>query len=216
MPRQYTFLPTQLPPFPAKLSYMGIEPGDGSALKPVSGWQWLWRGQFLAELDGHCYAVDVDYLDWDEKSVLYRDGLQVAVGGNPARFELPGGAAIETRMSSYGMSRVHLVHPGGAELLRPAPGTGEEWRAHLHRNRPGLSRTLAAVSFTVLLAALLLELPQLVQWLTGTGWWQAVSGWRFSSPASLSATANVVLTGAGVLAGLERALRVRHDWWLDD
>ena len=78
----------------------GIKGGDGSALRPVTGLQPLWRGQFGAEHGGHRYAVDVDYLDWNEYAVLYRDGVQVARGGNPASFELGDGARIQTSRSS--------------------------------------------------------------------------------------------------------------------
>lgn len=62
-------------------------PGDGSALRRVSGLQWLWRGQFVSEVAGVEYAVDVDFFDLDEKCRLYRDGIQVAMAPSPARFE---------------------------------------------------------------------------------------------------------------------------------
>lgn len=148
-----------------------VTEGDGSSLRPVSGLQWIWRGQFETEVDGHAYAVDVDYFDWDERSRLYRDGEQVAVARNPARFEVGEDAHIETKMTLYGMSRAHLVTPAGEQQL-------ELW--------------------------------------SGSDWWAALTGWRPVAPVTLPASANLALTGAGVVAGLERALRLRHNWVLDE
>lgn len=200
-----------------------VEPGDGSRLTPVTGWQWLWRGQFVTSHGGAEYAIDVDYFDWKESCDLYRDGVQVARAGSPATFPLSDeasavddGSRIEATMSWYGMSRAHLVTPSGEVQLEPAHGTAEAWRASLDEERPGLSRLLAAASLVVLLVALALEVPQLLQMLTSAGWWGAVSDWRFTSPVSLPAWVNTVLTIGGVLAGLERALRLRHHWLLDD
>lgn len=192
------------------------KPGDGSELKPVTGLQWLWRGQFGTEVDGHEYAVDVDYFDLSERARLYRDGVQVAVGGNPARFELDEERAIETRMSLYGMSRAHLVGPEGERQLTPAPGTGEAWRADLDRNRPGVSRALGIVSLLILVLALVIEIPQLVEVWSRSEWWAALTDWRPEAPITLSPGANTALTIAGVVAGLERALRLQHHWMIDE
>lgn len=195
-----------------------VRPGDGSELRPVSGLQWLWRGQFETEHEGHRYAVDVDYFDPAERSVLYRDGRQLAVGDNPARFDLDqaGAARIETDMGTYGMKRVHLVTPQGSTQLRPAPGTGEAWRADLARERPGLSRALAVLSALVLMLSLGIEIPQLLELMAGADWWAAITDWRPTAPVTLSPPANTALSVAGVAAGLERALSLRHHWLLDD
>lgn len=201
------------------------KPGDGSGLRPVSGMQWTWRGQFVTEVDGHEYAVDTDFFDLAERMLLYRDGVQVARAASPATFVLAAlpdapehaeDTRIEAAMSLYGMKRAHVVTGSGERQLAPAPGTAEAWRARFERDRPGLSRLLAVLSFTILALALVLELPQLLEWVTSSGWWQAVSDWTFTSPVTLSAPANTAMTTAGVAAGLERALRVRHQWWLDD
>lgn len=196
----------------------GIKPGDGSDLKPVTGLQWLWRGQFETEVAGHTYAVDVDYFDIGEKSRLYRDGVQVAVGGNPATFELDqtDGTRIETRMSLYGMSRAHVISPAGEEQMQPASGTMEAWRANLHRNHRALSLAIGAVSFLVLVLALVIEVPQLLEAWSQSTWWASMTGWRPSAPVTLSPAANFALTVAGVAAGLERALRLKHNWLLDE
>ncbi|MDO5535492.1 MAG: hypothetical protein Q4F65_12695 [Propionibacteriaceae bacterium] len=196
----------------------GIKPGDGSELKPVTGLQWLWRGQFETEVDGHTYSVDVDYFDLAERSRLYRDGVQVAVGTGATRFALDDveDTHIETKMSTYGMSRAHVVSPHGEEQMRPAPGTMEAWRADLHRDHRGLSLALGAVSWIVLVVALVIEVPQLLETLSNSGWWPHLTDWRPTAPITLPPAANIALTVAGVVAGLERALRLKHNWLLDE
>lgn len=193
-----------------------VKPGDGSELRPVKGLQWIWRGQFETEVDGHTYAVDVDYLDWDEKSRLYRDGTQVEVSGNPARFELAPDAQIEAKMTLYGMSRAHVVTPDGDRQMQPSPGTAERWRADLHRDHPRASIVIGVVSFAVLALALVIEVPQLLELWSRSDWWATMTDWRPTAPVSLSPPANLALTLAGVVAGLERALRLKHNWVLDE
>jgi len=194
-------------------------------LRPVRGLQWLWRTQFETEHEGVRYAVDADLLDIGEKLVLFRDGVRVAEQSSPARFTLgpePRARAgkddyprIEAAMSWYGLKRAHLVLPTHDEQLTPARGTAEAWRADLHRNHRGASTVLAVVSLTILLLAALLELPQLAEWIAHSGWWAQVSDWRFDSPVSLPPWANTALTVGGVVAGVERALRLKHNAWLD-
>lgn len=199
---------------------------DHDGLRPVRGLQWLWRTQFETEHEGVHYAVDTDLLDIGEKLVLYRNGVRVAEQSSPARFTLgpePRAKAaaddyprIEAALSWYGLKRAHLVLPTHDEQLRPARGTAERWRADLHRDRPGTSTALAALSFAILLLAAVLELPQLAQWITHSGWWAQVSDWRFLSPVSLPDWANASLSVAGIIAAVERALRLKHNWFLDD
>ncbi len=94
--------------------------------------------------------------------------------------------------------------------LEGAPGTAERWRSDLDRDNPTLSRQLAAASWTVLVLALLLQVPQLLELVAnGTGWFS------FTSPVTLPSSLNTPLTIAGALAGLERALRLRYHWLLD-
>ncbi|MGC5629789.1 hypothetical protein ACPYO6_16260 [Georgenia sp. Z1344] len=190
----------------------GEKPGDESELRPVTGWQWLWRAQLGTTLGGTTWDVDVDLFDLSEKVHLYRDGVQDRVQRGKSRFELPHGHRIEVAWSTYGLSRAHLVDAVGQEVqLEPRPGTGERWRADLERERPAASRLLAVVSWTILALALLLELPQLVQLVSGwTGWFD------FTSPVSLPSWANVTLMVAGVVAALERALGMRNHWLLDE
>ena len=213
----------------------GVKKGDGSELTPVTGWQSLWRGQYLTTTHGHEYALDVDFFDVGEKLHLYRDGRQVAVGRTQAVFvldELPGQdeteavtderparkrtPRIEAAMSMYGMKRAHLVTDAGEQLMTPAPGTGEAWRSSFAQRHPTASWALGAFSLTVLLVALGLELPQLLQAVTRADWWQELTGWTFRSPIELPKQVNTGLSLAGVLAGLERALRMQHNALLDE
>src|SRR5690625_5336986 len=77
-------------------------------------------------------------------------------------------------MSTYGLRRAHVVLPDGTERrLDPAPGTAERWRADLERDHPTASRRLAYVSWTVLVVALVLQVPQLLALGSVlTGWYE--------------------------------------------
>ena len=186
-------------------------PGDGSELKPMRRWDFLWRTVMGIRYAGARWDIDVDFFDWDEKVRLYRDGLQQRVQRGTSRFELDDGARIEVAWSTYGLRRAHLVGADGAQRqLVPARGTAERWRAELHRDRPGLSRRLGIVSWLGLVIALVLQIPQALAVVAElTGWY------RFASPVALPAWLNTPLTVAGVLAALERALRLRYHWLLD-
>ena len=186
-------------------------PGDGTMLRPMRWWHPLYRSVFGIEHDGARWDIEVDFFDWDEKVALYRNGIQNRIPKGKSRFELPDGSRIEAAMSTYGMRRARLVESGGTKRqLTPAEGTAERWRADLDRDRPQLSRTIGVVSWTIVVIALLLQIPQLAELGAElTGWYE------FTSPISLPAWLNTPLTIAGVLAGLERALRLRYNWLLD-
>lgn len=186
-------------------------PGDGTMLRPMRWWHPLYRSVFGIAHGGAQWHIEVDFFDWDEKVALYRNGIQDRIQKGTSRFELPDGSRIDAAMSTYGMRRARLVEPGGTtHQLTPAEGTAERWRADLDRDRPRLSRTIGVASWTIVVIALLLQIPQLAE--LGA----ELSGWYdFTSPVHLPAWMNTPLTIAGVLAGLERALRLRHNWLLD-
>lgn len=187
------------------------KPGDGSALAPLAWWHFVYRTVHGTQHAGTRWEIDVDFFDIDEKIRLYRDGRLDRIQRSKARFELDDGARIEAALSTYGLRRGHLVLPDGTERrLTPAPRTAERWRADLERDHPTVSRRLAAVSWTVLALALLLQIPQILEMGSEmTGWY------AFTSPITLPGPVNATLTVAGVLAGLERALRMRYHWLLD-
>lgn len=185
--------------------------GDG---RPLPAWRWwhpVYRSVMQVDHAGSRWHIDVDFFDWDEKVHLYRDGRLDRVQRGKARFELEDGARIEAAMSTYGLRRAHLVLPDGTERrLDPAPGTAERWRADLERDHPTASRRLAYVSWTVLVVALVLQVPQLLALGSVlTGWYE------FTSPVTLPGWLDTVLSVGGTLAGIERALRLRYHWLLD-
>jgi len=176
--------------------------------EPVRGGGRVWRGAFEVEHAGSTWTVDVDFFDWQERVGLYRDGVRVDERRSRARSPLPGGARIEAGLSTFGMRRVHLVVGGHEEQLRPAPGTGEAWRADLGRRRPRVARALGALSWTVLVVALVTQVPGWVDGAAGLLGAEPVVGWELPAPV------DVVLSVAGVLAALERALAMRWSRWL--
>ena len=195
------------------------KPGDGSPLRPFRPWQALYRSLFYLDADTTAgrvdqFAVDVDYFDWDSRVFLYRDGKQEALAGLPAAFPVPGGV-IEVATSTYGLRRMHLVDSEGtARVLRPHPHSAEGWRARLARRHPRTSKAVSAASVAVLLASLLLLVPQMLEWVTHLPEVAEVVG-TVDSPVALPAWVNSALVVAGVLAAVERALNLRNHWLLD-
>jgi hypothetical protein len=178
------------------------------SLKPLGSWDLVSRGRFETQHAGHVWTVDLDYFDFSEKLHLYRDGVEVQVQKSPATFQLDGSATIEASMGLLGMRRVDLVADGGTTMLTPVEGTAEEWRLRLARERPGLSRLIGAISWIVLVVALVYEVPQLIALICG------VIGLDFESPIVLPGAANLTLGIAALAAALERALRFKSNRWL--
>jgi hypothetical protein len=166
------------------------------SLKPLGGWDIVARGRFETRHDGHLWTVDLDYFDLGEKLHLYRDGIEVEVQKSPATFSLGDGATIEASMSMLGMRQVDLVADGRKTMLTPVDGTAEAWRFRLHRERPGVSRLIGAVSWVVLVVALVYEVCLLVGVVGG--------------PAG----AGVAIGIAAFAAAVERALRLKSSRWL--
>jgi hypothetical protein len=181
---------------------------QASSLRPLGGWDLVARGRFEAHHDGHVWTPDLDYFDFGEKLHLYRDGVEVEVQKSPARFELGESATIEASMSLLGMRRVDLVVDGRTTTLTPVDGTAEAWRLRLARERPEASRLIGAVSWVVLVVALIYEVPQLVELVSGA------LGADFESPFTLPGPANFALGIAALAAAVERALRFKSNRWL--
>lgn len=196
-----------------------VEPGDGSALPPYRWWHPLRRSLFLIPLAGadgpeSRYAVDVDFLDWDSRAGLYRDGEQTATAKLPAAFPVPGGV-IEVATTTLGLSRMHYVADDGSERqLQPHPRSGEGRRARFDRDFPRASRAIGATAIAVLLVSLALALPQIVEWVTTFAPVAERVG-TFESPISLPPWANSTLFFASLAAGIERALNLRSHWLID-
>ena len=208
-----------------------VRSGDGSALPEYRLWQLFSRSLFFFELadpmgDKHSYAVDVRYLvDAKTKrqhenamgkspAALYRDGVQVARSNLPAAFPVPGGV-VEVATSAFGLKRMHFVSDhGGEQALRPHRSSQEGLRARFDERYPRTSGLVGAVAVVILLVVLAGALLQGAESLSRIPPITENLG-TFTSPVNLPVWANITLLGAGILAAVERALRLRYHWLLD-
>ncbi|MGW4393794.1 hypothetical protein ACWEHA_00775 [Amycolatopsis nivea] len=201
------------------------KPGTGREMKPFRWWQPFSRSLYslaLARDDGRqaVYVVDVPHRrrfwsdDGKGTADLYLDGLHQAESKLPAAFPVPGGT-IEVAESRFGLKRCHYVTARGDEYpLIPDPASAEGRRARLAREHPALSRAISATSVVLLVISVLLLIPQLIEVAFKLPPVAARFG-TFVSPVSLPAWLNSLIgIGAG-LAGIERALRLRHNRFLD-
>jgi hypothetical protein len=179
------------------------------SLSPVRGLDVIRRGVYEIDHSGHEFAVEVDYLDFSEKIRLYRDGTWVETRKSPARFQIEDGAVIEASMGLLGMRKLRLVGAEGETPLRPAPGTAEARRVSFERRHPTASRLIGVASWAILVAAVVLEIPQLVDLVADK------LGFEFDSPLLLPSPVNTLVGVLALLAALERALRFKHNRWLD-
>ena len=106
-------------------------------------------------------------------------------------------------MGVLGMRQIDLVVDGQTRALAPVDGTLEAWRLGLARDRPQLSRAIGAVSWIVLVIALVTGIGELIA-LTGV-----------DPPVALGQPFNTILGFAALLAALERALGLKTNRWLD-
>jgi hypothetical protein len=166
------------------------------------------------------YTVDVHhrrrFLANDGKGTadLYLDGRHQAESKLPAAFPVPGGA-IEVAESPFGLKRCHCVTAGGDEYpLIPDHTSAEGRRAHLARTHPALSRAISATSVILLVISVLLLVPQLIEVAFKLPPVAARFG-TFDSLVSLPAWLNSLLGISTGLASIERALRLRHNRFLD-
>lgn len=181
-------------------------------LRPVSGWEVIWRGSFAARHRGVDYAIDLDFFDFSERIHLYRDGEFAETRKSPATFTVDDDTTLEASMSLYGMKRAHLVHrgEGRAVQLSPRPGTAEARRAAFAKRFPALNRWIGLLAWAVLVFAALTQLPviynaTIAQWFDATLPTLALPGWL-----------NITLAVAGLLAAIDRALQLQHNRWIDE
>ncbi|TGO06373.1 hypothetical protein [Serinibacter arcticus] len=199
-----------------------VTAGDGHALPRYRWWQPLSRSLLHLDLVGgdgepERWSVDVRLWGDDDGDVvanLYRDGRHHARSRLPATFEVPGGT-IAVVASSFGLRRCHYVADTGLERqLVPDRASAEGRRARLEQRHPSLSRALGALSVLVLVVALVLGAPQIVQQITEIPPIAERIG-VFTSPIHLPGWLNVSVLVATILASTERALRLRYHWLLD-
>jgi hypothetical protein len=196
-----------------------VKPGDGHLLKPFRIYQGLSRSLFYASLldeEGNevTFAVDIHYFSEKEEALLYQNGKHAATSKLPGVFPVPGGF-IETEISTYGLKRMHFVTENGEEKqLYPDPISAEGLRLQLDRRFPGVSRWIGASAVFILLASVLLCLPQLIGLVFELPIVQEYLG-TFEAPFILPACLNSFLVTAGILAAIERALSLRNHWLID-
>lgn len=199
-----------------------LKPGDGHMLPDYHWWQLFSRSLFHLHLaDGtgarETWSVDVRLGGDDDGEVhaqLYRNGLRRATAKLPAVFPVPGGR-IEVAAGPYGLKRNHYVMPDGSQRqLVPDPASAEGLRTRLERNNPALSRAIGIVSAGILVAALVIGMPQVLEQITQVPPIAESIG-TFSSPFDVPAAANYALLVATLAASTERALRLRYNWLLD-
>ncbi|MDO8383408.1 MAG: hypothetical protein Q7T17_10575 [Microbacterium sp.] len=199
-----------------------VKPGDGHPLPRFRWWQLFSRSVFhlgLVSPDGsrQTWTVDVRH-GGDSNGIvlakLYRDGVHEATSKLPAKFIVPGGR-IEVVVSGFGIKRCHYVTQDGAERqLAPDPASAEGRRARLDRTHPVVSRTMGTMSLIILVVALVLGVPQIIDETSHIPPIADNIG-TFTSPVRLPAWANISLVVATLLASTERALRLRYNWVLD-
>ncbi len=200
-----------------------VKPGDGRPLKGFRWWQLLVRALFHLRLtndDGRqtVYAVDVRH--WQNQASggveahLYLDRRQHAKSRLPAVFPVQGGT-IEVRMSAFGLKRCHYVTEEGTERqLVPDPCSAEGRRARLDSAHPALGRTIGVLSTVVLVTAVVLLVPQLIEQVTRPAAISQHIG-SFTSPLDLPGWANTAIGLSTLVASTERALRLRYSRLLD-
>ncbi len=179
-----------------------------TGLRPLGGFDVVSHGRFEARHAGHLWTVDLDFFDFGEKIHLYRDGEHAETRKSPAKFRLDDSAEIDAKMGLIGMERVDLVTGGSRTTMAPVEGTAEGWRLGLARDRPELSRLIGAASWTILVIALIYEVPQLIALAAGA------LGSDFEAPLMLPGPANFAFGLLALAAAVERALRFKTSRWL--
>lgn len=198
------------------------KPGDGHPLKRYRWWQLFTRSLFHLRLDARAGATNVWSVDvrtagdsnGEVWAKLYLNGRNHSRSKLPAAFTVPGGT-IEVATSNYGIKRCHFVRDdGSSRMLAPDPASAEGRRVRLDRNNPALSRAIGFISLMVLVIALVLGVPQLVEDITRIPPIADAVG-TFVSPIRLPGWMNVTLIVSALVASTERALRLRYNWILD-
>lgn len=198
-----------------------VRPGDGAPMPRFRWWQLLSRSVRTTTAPGDAtstYTVDVrrggDMHDGEVRARLYVDGALHAVSRMPARFPVPGGhIVVAARLS--GLRRCHFVRADGTAVpLTPHPASAEGRRERLARTRPRLSRVVDAVSTALVLVGVAVVLLQLADTLSQLAPVTEAFG-VLDVPVRLPVVVEVAAGIGAVVAGAERALRMRATW-LDD
>lgn len=179
----------------------------------------FWRGLYGIELEGVNWVVEVDYLDFSEKVRLFRDGVLAFENRSPARFEIAPNIEIQATMALYGMKRIHLVDSvtGDVKMLQPLPGTAEFARRRFEQTHPAINTAIAVIAWLTLLVSLITQVPNVINSILGLPDLLHISISVIKLPTfDFPEWANTLLGLLGILAGLDRGLRMKHNALLDD
>ncbi|WP_053070472.1 hypothetical protein [Alkalihalobacillus pseudalcaliphilus] len=195
-----------------------MKEGDGHPLKPYRFWHIFSRSVFYLKLgnkdaESAEYAVEFNYWAEDSTAELYLNGKHTASSKLPAAFPVQDGI-VEASVGSYGISRIHYVKNKHSYPLQPDKHSLRGLRLGLHKHFPKTSKWIERISATILLVALFLSLPQLIELLSQIPWVSEHIG-QFESPIQLPATVNTTLLIGGFIAGVERTLMLRSHWLID-
>jgi hypothetical protein len=180
-------------------------------LRPWGGSDSVARGLFWIDHAGSRRTIDTNYFDFDERIHLYRDGELVETQKSPAKFQIDPQTTIEAEISTFGMKHVRMRAAGIEEPIDLQPGehTGEAWRAEMDKKYPRASRTVAATSWIIVFVAAVTQIPEPLN--------IPLRAIDVELPTlDLPRWANISLAVAGVLAGIDRALRLTHDPLMDE
>lgn len=179
----------------------------------------LRRGLYGVEWQGEHWVVEVDYFDVTETIAVRCDGVEMAKGRSPLRHQIAPGVWIEAAMALYGMKRARLVDEAtGSEIaLTPLEGTAEDVRLRFERRHPVVSKVISSAAWTVLLVALVTQVPNLVNSFLNVVDMMPLPVSLPRVPAfDLPDWLNCLLGVMGVAAGVDRGLRMKHNPLLDD
>ncbi|WP_035711762.1 hypothetical protein [Salibacterium aidingense] len=191
-----------------------VKKGDGHTLKKYKFWHIFTRSLFHIEIKNDKnevlnYAVNYKYFVEEPRADLYREGRHIASSTLPATFPVENGV-IEVAEGNYGINRMHYVADEKEECpLTPDKRSIRGLRLRLDQHFPRISKLIGVISVITLLAALILELPQLIEPISEIPWISENVG-TFISPIEFSVWENIAITGLGALAGSERALLLRN------
>lgn len=117
---------------------------------------------------------------------------------------------IEVATNEYGLTRMHHIRDDGTEhALSPHPRSQEGLRARFGQRFPRTSVVLGAAAVVVLLAVLAVGMLSGLEALTRVEVIAERVG-TVTSPIHVTGWMKIALPVAGFVAGLERALTLRH------
>lgn len=196
-----------------------VKEGDGHRLKPYRLWNMFTHSLFhmtIKNPDGETthYALKSKYFTEEPRVDLYREGRHIAYSKLPAVLPVERGI-MEVTTSSTGINGIHYrTDHEDIFTVYPDKRSIRGFRWWVHQRLPRLSTWIGWVAIVTLLSSLSIGSIQLMDTLSNIPWVSEQIG-TFNTPISLSASSNVTIGVAAVLAGTERTLMLRNHWLVD-